>query len=297
MARLKELSATPRSDWHAGFEALLRIDMHKYADLVRIDTECEIGIFPPRTDFMIVVGDEKIVWDKAIFKSFRQFNVVEYKNPNDSLNERVIRKAVGYAELYIGTAEHDGERPADQVTISIFRYSKNEELFKQLEEAGRLVSDEVRGIYHVTGYADLPLQIIITGELQGDEYAACRALTDKANEADVERVVEWGDEEDDDVLRDYYRTVIRLVITKNPHLEEMIRKDKEMEDKLMDILKDRIDERVSEAVNEAVSDASVNHITAVMSELGCTPERAMDLLHIPESERPTYVGLMEERKQ
>ena len=66
-----------------------------------------------------------------------------------------------------------------------------------------------------------------------------------------------------------------------------------MEDKLMDILKDRIDERVS----EAVSDASVNHITAVMSELGCTPERAMDLLHIPESERPTYVGLMEERKQ
>ncbi len=70
-----------------------------------------------------------------------------------------------------------------------------------------------------------------------------------------------------------------------------------MEDKLMDILKDRIDERVSEAVNEAVSDASVNHITAVMSELGCTPERAMDLLHIPESERPTYVGLMEERKQ
>ena len=62
-----------------------------------------------------------------------------------------------------------------------------------------------------------------------------------------------------------------------------------MEDKLMD----RIDERVS----EAVSDASVNHITAVMSELGCTPERAMDLLHIPESERPTYVGLMEERKQ
>ena len=87
--------------------------------------------------------------------------------------------------------------------------------------------------------------------------------------------------------------MIRLVITKNPHLEEMIRKDKEMEDKLMDILKDRIDERVS----EAVSDASVNHITAVMSELGCTPERAMDLLHIPESERPTYVGLMEERKQ
>ena len=61
-----------------------------------------------------------------------------------------------------------------------------------------------------------------------------------------------------------------------------------MEDKLMDNLKDRIDERVS----EAVSDASVNHITAVMSELGCTPERAMELLHIPESERRAYADLV-----
>ena len=85
LSRLKELSATPRSDWHAGFEALLRIDMHKYADLVRIDTECEIGIFPPRTDFMIVVGDEKIVWDKAFFKSLvdavsrtAQFYIAKY---------------------------------------------------------------------------------------------------------------------------------------------------------------------------------------------------------------------------
>ena len=36
-AELKELEATPRSDWHAGFEAVLRIEIHKYGDLVHMD--------------------------------------------------------------------------------------------------------------------------------------------------------------------------------------------------------------------------------------------------------------------
>ena len=42
-AELKELQAVPRSDWHAGFEALLRIDMHRYGSRVRIETEKILG--------------------------------------------------------------------------------------------------------------------------------------------------------------------------------------------------------------------------------------------------------------
>ena len=57
LAELRKLRATPRSDWHAGFEALLRIEIHKYADLVHISTEEEIGEVPPRTDFVILVED------------------------------------------------------------------------------------------------------------------------------------------------------------------------------------------------------------------------------------------------
>ena len=193
LAELKKLRATPRSDWHAGFEALLRIETHKYADLVHIHTEEEIGEVPPRTDFVILVEDEHVEWEKAIFRIFRKINILEYKNPHDSLNERVLRKVCGYANLYIGIAEHEGERPADQVTISIFRAVKNPELFEEMEKDGTLVKGEIPGIYHVKGYTDLPFQIIITGELKGEEYAAYRALTDKADEADVERIIEGLD--------------------------------------------------------------------------------------------------------
>lgn len=90
----------------------------------------------------------------------------------------------------IGTAEHEGDMPEDQVTISIFRAVKNPELWNEMEQSGELVRTGTAGIYHVVGITKLPFQIVITSELEGNEYAACRALTDKANGMDVEHVIE-----------------------------------------------------------------------------------------------------------
>ena len=291
-ARLKELNATLRSDWYAGFEALLRIDTHKYGSRVRIDTEVELGAMPPRTDYMIITEDEMVEWDKSIFQIFRKINIIEYKNPKAELNMRAIYKVVGYAELYIGSAEHEGERPYNQVTISIFCDSKNDKLFAELENTGRIVSGAAQGIYHVSGFTDFPLQIVVTSELAGDEYAAYRALTEGADDADFKNVVEWSNHEHDEVVREYYRIVIKLMVDKNPQFDRMIRRDKEMEDRLMEILKDRVDERVNEAVVAKEREDAVAYLTAVMEELGCTPEQAMKVLHIPEQQRDSYAELL-----
>ncbi len=288
LAELKKLRAVPRSDWHAGFEALLRIETHKYADRVHIRTEEEIGEVPPRTDFVILVEDEEVDWEKAVFRIFRKINILEYKNPHDSLNERVLRKVCGYANLYIGIAEHEGERPAEQVTVSIFRAVKNLEMFEEMEKEGTLVRDGTPGIYHVKGYTNLPFQIIITGELKGDEYAAYRALTDKVDEADVKRIIEGVGQEKDDAVREHYRVLLQLVIEKNPQFIEAIRRNPMMEDVLMEIVKDRVDERVDAERQQT----TVTHINDIMTKLKYTAEQAMDLLSIPQSQRSTYAGLV-----
>ncbi len=58
---LRELEKTAlRSDWHAGFEGALRIDLHKYGNAVHLLTEEEIGEMPPRADFMVLVEDEDV---------------------------------------------------------------------------------------------------------------------------------------------------------------------------------------------------------------------------------------------
>ena len=295
LVELKELQATPRSDWHAGFEALLRIETHKYENRVHLRTEEEIGVIPPRTEFVILVEDEQVEFEKAIFKIFRRINILEYKNPHDSLNERIIRKVCGYANLYIGAAEHEGDRPTEQVTVSIFRAVKNPELFQKMEENGTLVQSETPGIYHVEGIVDLPFQIVITSELKGEEYAAYRALTDKADVLDVEQLIEESGKETDDKLREHYRVLIRLVVEKNPQFIEVIRRDRAMEDILMEIVKDRVDEKVSNAEVAKEQETLVYSIRNVMDSFGVTIEKAMDSLKIPPAQRETYAGLVQRK--
>ena len=169
LAELKDLLATPRSDWHAGFEALLRIEAHKYGGRVQIKTEHLLGEEPPRADFVVLIDEDGLLSDKAIFRIFLKHNICEYKNPHDALNERVIRKGCGYVNLYIGTAEHEGDVPSDQVTLSIFRAAKPEKLFREMAEKGQLTADATKGIYHVEEIIDLPFQIVITSELEGPE--------------------------------------------------------------------------------------------------------------------------------
>lgn len=295
-AELKELEATPRSDWHAAFEALLRIETHKYGDRVHISTEEDIGEVPPRTDFVILVEDEKVEFEKAIFRIFRRINILEYKNPHDSLNERVIRKICGYANLYIGVAEHEGERPAHEVTLSIFRAVKNPELFERLEKEGCLVKTATPGIYRVKGIIDLPFQIIITGELEGGEYAAYRALTDRADKADVERIVKDAESENDDIIMDHYGVLLDLVVKKNPQFFELVKGGIAMKEILLEMVQDRVDEIVREKVKSSVEqqkrETTAMYLKNLMSNLKFTLEQAMDALNIPQLQRSTYAGLV-----
>ncbi len=283
-AELKELEAVPRSDWHAAFEALLRIETHKYGNRVHISVEEEIGEIPPRTDFVILVEDEKVEFEKAIFRIFRRINILEYKNPHDSLNERVLRKVCGYANLYIGVAEREGERPADEVTLSIFRAVKNPELFSELAQSGNLFR-AAPGIYHVKGITDLPFQIIITGELEGEEYAAYRALTDRANAADVERIVRDAETESNDIVTNHYGVLLDLVVKKNPQFFNMVKGEIAMKDVLMEMVKDRVDEMLQES--------TAKNLRSLMTNLKFTQEQAMDALSIPQLQRQAYADLVQ----
>lgn len=290
-AELKELQATPKSDWHTAFEALLRFTTHKYTG-VTIQTEVEIGADAPRTDYLILTGEETQAFEETIFHLFRRINIIEYKNPHDALNERVIYKIIGYANLLIGTAEREGDVPANQVTLSIFRAKKNPKLFREMEEAGQLVKTGVPGIYRVAGITLLPFQIVITGELKGNEYAACRALTDKAQEADVERVIENGSNEQDDMIREYYRIFLNLLAKKNPEVFDEIRRDDEMKyPYLMKVVEDEVKQERRAQEQET----TVTYIHNIMESLGLTVEKAMEFLKIPPTQRETYAGLVQKK--
>ena len=280
---LKALRSTMlRSDWHAGFESVLRLDTYDYGAGVQIKVEEILGEEPPRADFIVLVEDANIHLDKEIFKIFRRHNVIEYKAKQDDLNERTLRKVVGYANFYIGMAAHEGDVPSDDVTLSVFREVKNPQLFKEMMDAGTLVADGTKGIYHVKGYTDLPYQIVITSELEGDEYAAYRALSAKATETDVETVMTIGKAETDDVKRRYFRALLGLVAEKNPDLvAEIRRRDEAMATTWQDIFKEDIDKKVVEGEQRTW----VKAIRNLKESAGVSVDKAMDMLMVPKESR------------
>ena len=238
--RLKALRATPRSDWHRIFERILREEARPYGSDVEIRVEQELGIDPPRVDYLILDDMKHLMRGKEIFSIFRQHNIVEYKNPDDKLNSRVISKIIGYANFYIGLAEHEHDRPRNEVSISIFRSGRNPGLFKKMIQAGTLVRTETPGIYLVQKLTDLPFQIVITGELVGDEYAAYRVLTKHAQKEDVKTIANAGVNDPD--LKDLCTKLLEFIDTKNPSLIDEIKGgETKMGRTLMDIMKPEID--------------------------------------------------------
>ncbi|MDO4805074.1 MAG: hypothetical protein Q4A32_09685 [Lachnospiraceae bacterium] len=148
---------------------------------------------------------------------------------------------------------------------------------------------------------DMPFQIVITEDLEGDEYAACRALTDKADANDLRRVIEDAERGEDDSIRGYYRILLTFFAEKNPDtFKEIRRMSKDMKDALMELMKDDIDEKVNDAVREAVSSAeaavkqkeNVSAIRNIMESFGVTLERAMETMKIPPSQQAIYANLV-----
>ena len=296
LEQLRWLNVYPKSDWHRGFEAFLKADAYEaIGGQAEVIVEHPLGEAPPRIDFIVWLHDDETKLQKSIYRIFRRFNVIEYKNPHDNLNWRVIYKAIGYASLYLGLAKSEEERPKDQITISIFRAVKNPDLFKELEEAGHLEADEIKGIYHVHGLTEFPFQIVIMTELEGKEYAAARAMVDqdRAKPEDILQLLDCIQEEKDEIVRDHMREVLDLISKKNPTtIKTLGRRNTEMSDVLLEILEPKLAERDAkrdetrdakrDAERDAIHDAELknNILFSIVQEGKMSLESAAAWLHL-----------------
>lgn len=259
LERLKLLRATPRSDWHREFEDALQIDIDSWKNGSWVLREYTLGEDAPRIDFIVVSGDTLPPDVKEVFKLFRKKNVIEYKRPDDPVDRLVIRKVAAYVNFYIATAKESENVHEDNVTASIFTATKNAPLFEELEKEGIIIKTGTAGIYHVHKVSDLPFQIVITDELEGDGYAAYRALTSNASRNDVELLLKaFKDEKVQDIKERIHR-ILGLIETKNPgSVAEMIQEDKEMSSIFLDVLKPEIDDIRKKDLFEYVQDGGMS---------------------------------------
>ena len=252
-ARIEELTTPPRNDWHSWFYILLNIVLHRFKkDRVKIDREVILGSMPPRADFIVVEEGEIIDLGLDVFKFFKKFNIIEFKNPEDELSESILWKVVGYAGFYIDRFD----AKADDVTLTLFRGAKPVKMFKELD--GFVTQDtenDIKGIYRIENWkVGFPIQIVVTTELEGDEYAAFRAISKKPRIDDIELIMGMAEQETDPEVKALLRQFLEMLSKLDSEtIEEMNRRKPEMARTWRDIF--GVDQEISDAVSSAVSSA------------------------------------------
>ena len=150
--------------WHPAFDAALQIEFGDEAKYLEFDPEHLISKKPMQID-VLVKNEKHVKLKKNIGRIFRQYNIIEYKSPEDDLDIDDFYKTYAYACLYKSDTETVDLIPADELTITFVCYHYPRNMLRKLEQDRKMaVEQEDSGIYYLTGDA-IPIQLVIVPKL------------------------------------------------------------------------------------------------------------------------------------
>jgi len=237
-------SETSQIDWHSGFAGGLALSFRKYRDDIEIEREHPLSNEPLRIDFMVIKKDRDFVIDNSVGRTFRKYNIIEYKNPADALNIDVVWKCIGYAGIYKGYGKTINEIPDTELTISIFRNIKPVKLLDDMEREGHTVDNPAPGIYQINGLSMLPLQIVIPSELEEEDFKTLRLMMPNADEKVFHTFMEEAHGYTDKADRQDASAVLHVISASNKELFKKIWEEQTMQDYLTELMSDKFEEAI-----------------------------------------------------
>ena len=132
--------------WHPAFDAALQIEFGDEAKYLEFDPEHLISKKPMQID-VLVKNEKHVKLRKNIGRIFRQYNIIEYKSPEDDLDIDDFYKTYAYACLYKSDTETVDMIPADELTITFVCYHYPRNMIRKLEQDRKIsVEQEDSGI-------------------------------------------------------------------------------------------------------------------------------------------------------
>ena len=253
--------------FHPGFYGAAELEFRLETAEIEFNIEYNLSKEPLRVDLLVVGKQNDIQLENEAGRIFRRYNIIEYKSPDDGLTIDDFFKTIGYACLYKALGKTVNQIPEEQITVSLFRDTYPQELFRTLKESGRKIEEKYPGIYYVSGNVQFDVQIVVMNQLSPEKHSAFRVLSKCAKEEDVRRflkesltLVNQGDRANADA-------VFEVSIAANSALYEKIRSDEVMCKAMEDLMKDVIAQREEDARQEGRQEERKN-IAVSMMKLG-----------------------------
>ena len=146
--------------WHPGFVAAMDLELEENREDLLYEKEYNLNTKPLEIDLLVIKKRKNVTIANEVGAFFRQYNIMEYKSPDDHLNIDSLYKTIAYAGLYKAYGETVDSIPADEITVSLVREKKPEGLFSYLKEHDIKVKEEFPGIYYLEDKLLFPIQII-----------------------------------------------------------------------------------------------------------------------------------------
>jgi hypothetical protein len=159
-----------RLDWHAAFRDAIRLEFLDYIEFLRFEFEHCLSTQPLKIDAVIIKKLKGAVITKNIGRCFRNYNIIEYKSPDDYFSIKDWHKTLAYVHLYVSQEQGQEQEEGvsiDNVTLTIIEARHPLNLLKYLEKRFTVSGGE-DGIYKVSGQY-FPVQIIESALLPADE--------------------------------------------------------------------------------------------------------------------------------
>ena len=247
-----------RIQWHPGFYGATELEFRQNKEDLVFITEMQLSKEPLRMDMLIIKKRDGARLKNEIGYLFKSNNILEYKNPDDSLSIDDFYKTLGYACLYKALAEKTDEIPADTISVMIARESYPRKLITELRQLGNEVALHSPGIYYVKGNTLFDVQIIVMNQLSPENHSAYRILSRNAHRADISRFLTEAAKFTNQGDRHNADAVLQVTMSANPSLFARIRKeDSDMCEALRTLMADDINAAKEEGIKEGIKEGTL----------------------------------------
>lgn len=240
--------------WHPGFVAAMDMELSRNREKLKLESEHNLNRKPLEIDLLVIKKEPYEEIHNEIGKLFRGHNIMEYKSPSDTININTLYKVTSYACLYKSYETATETVKENDITISIVRETKPEKLFKYFKENNVEVTMPYKGIYYVNWIPLFPIQIIATRELEQDKHMWIKALTDKMEKEDMEKLIEKSSEISNEHEKELVESILEVTLKANSSVAEKLIGDVKMGEMILKIVQPLILEKEKKAKTEGIQE-------------------------------------------
>lgn len=221
-------SGSKKIQWHPPFCAAMRLELIKYKEKLNYYMEYALNTKPLLIDLLVIKKDKNAEIDNDIGRTFKTYNILEYKSPNAKLNIDDFSKTIGYAMFYKAIGEKVDSIDSFDITVTFVRARRPRKLMKILRKKyGLIVEKRAKGIYTVNAHYLGGVQIVVSKELNPREHIWLTSLDDQMREEDARKLLEEAGNLKDKDDREYADSVLQIAMVKN---KDIFRNGKERDD-------------------------------------------------------------------